>query len=148
MHMLQLQLPLPNRIITTTTIVASTSQGALFIGQRPRATSPSLISLSTWRHTVWMLGRDSTDGFSIHLTNWWRVSGYGGLGPGGHFTTPLIAARCKLPPCSPREYSKGDIPYLKPKPTTLFRSSGLHWTVYYSNSNLSLSRHSQYLETN
>jgi len=47
------------------------------------------------------------------LTNRWSVSGYGGLGLGGHLTTPLITARCKLPPCSARAYSKGDIPYLK-----------------------------------
>jgi len=60
-----------------------------------------------------MEGRDSTDGFTIRLTKRWSDSGYGGLGPGGHFTSPLIIARCKLPPCSFRAYSKGDIPYLK-----------------------------------
>ena len=85
-------------------------------GQRSRASVSNLeISLSTWMQTSWMKGRDVTDGFSIHLTNRWSVSGYGGLGPGGHFTTPLNAARCKLPPCSASVYSKGDKPYLHTK---------------------------------
>lgn len=91
------------------------SQGSAFNGQSPSASEPNLLSnLSTWMQMSSMVGLIVTDGCSIHVTNWCKVSGYGGLGPGGHFTCPFIAASCRLPPCSPSEYSNGDTPYLQP----------------------------------
>lgn len=81
--------------------------------QTPCASVPNLaISLSIWMQMSSMDGREAIEGWSIHVTNWRRVSGYGGFGPGGQFTLLLITASCTLSTCSPSALSKGDIPYL------------------------------------
>ena len=72
-----------------------------------------VINLSTWMMMSSMRGRTAAWGWSIHVTNWWRASGYGGLGPPGHFTCALTMANCRLPPDSPSAYSNGDTPYLQ-----------------------------------
>lgn len=68
------------------------------------------INLSTWMIISSMRGRTVACGWSIHVTNWWRASGYGGLGPAGHFICALTTASCRLPPDSPSAYSNGDTP--------------------------------------
>lgn len=80
-------------------------------------------NLSTWTMISSMQGRIEAWGCSIHVTNWWSASGYGGLGPAGHFTCAFTIANCRLPPDSPSAYSNGDSPYLQYESLMRFTTS-------------------------